>query len=400
MSLHDRLDFLSRKGVELIDPRQIFLDRDVCLERIFPGSVLFPGTRLLGANTLVAPGARIGSEGPATIADSAIGENAEVASGFVTGSVLLNNARIGSNGHIRVGTLLEEEASTAHAVGLKHTVLTSFVTLGSLINCCDCLVSGGRSRSNHTEVGSGFIHFNFTPWGESGDKATPSLIGDIPRGVFLREERIFIGGISGMVGPSRVGFGSFTVAGQVVRSDVSDNRVRSEVSRPIDAPWNFQGRGPIGPRVERNLEYIGQLLALRAWYTDVRKRRLSVDQASSHLGMAVEAAVRLLDSSIDERLTRLRQFLDTADRSLQPIQFPAIRCPLLLAETNSKLHCHVDWVRSLSSEDVKLGARWLQEIVDTFVQINRIQKILMNEGYRGAGGTNPSPSVGPANVSS
>jgi hypothetical protein len=373
MSLHDRLDLLSRKGVELVDPRQIFVDKDVSLERIFPGSVLFPGTRLLGAKTLVAPGARIGSEGPATIADSAVGENAEVASGFVAGSVLLNKARIGSNGHIRAGTLLEEEASTAHTVGLKQTVLTSFVTLGSLINCCDCLISGGRSRSNHTEVGSGFIHFNFTPWGESGDKATPSLIGGVPRGVFLTEERIFIGGISGMVGPKRMGFGSFTVAGQVIRSDIADNRIHSEVSRRIDAPWDFQGQSPTVARVERNLEYIGHLVALRAWYTDVRKRRLSVDQASSHLGMTVDAAIGLLDSSIDERWTRLRQFLGTSGRSLHPIRLPAIPCPLLLAEPHSKLD-HVDWVRTLSSEDVKLGVLWLQEIVDTFAHTNRMQE--------------------------
>ena len=373
MSLPDRLDILSSKGVELIDPRQIFVDNHVALERVFPGSVLFPGTRLLGANTLVAPGARIGSEGPATIADSAVGEDAEVASGYLTGSVLLNKARVGSNGHMRAGTLLEEEASTAHAVGLKHTVLTSFVTLGSLINCCDCVVSGGRSRSNHTEVGSGFIHFNFTPWGESGDKATPSLVGDVPRGVFFREERIFVGGASGMVGPNRIGFGSFTVAGQVIRSDVPENRIRSEVLRGIDAPWNFQGRSPIGPRIERNLEFVGQLAALRAWYTDVRKRRLSVDQASSHLGMTVDAAIALLDNSIDERLTRLRQFLGTTNHSLQAVQFPAIPCPLPLGGPNSTLRNHVDWVRSLSSDDVELGIRWLQEIVDTFAYTNRMK---------------------------
>ena len=374
MTLQERLELLSSKGVELIDPRQTFVDADVSLGRIFPGSVLFPGTRLLGPNTLVAPGAIIGSEGPATIANSAVGEGAEVASGFVAGSVLLNKARIGSNGHVRSGSLLEEEASTAHAVGLKHTVLTSFVTLGSLINCCDCLISGGRSRSNHTEVGSGFIHFNFTPWGENGDKATPSLIGDIPRGVFLREERIFVGGISGMVGPNRIGFGSFTVAGQVIRSDVLDNRIRSDVPRVIDAPWNFQGRAPIGPRVDRNLEYIGQLFALRAWYTDVRKRRLSVDQASSHLGMTLDAAIRLLDSSIDERLTRLGQLLGTIHRSLQPIKIPAIQCPLLWADPNSnQFDHHIDWVRSLSREDVTLGISWLQRIVDTFVHTNRIQ---------------------------
>jgi UDP-N-acetylglucosamine/UDP-N-acetylgalactosamine diphosphorylase len=368
MSLHDRLDLLSQKGVEIIDPRQTFIDDTVCLDRIFPGSVLFPGTRISGATTVVAPGAKIGSEGPATIADSAIGENAEVASGYVNGSVLLSKAKIGSNGHIRPGTLLEEEASTAHTVGLKHTILTSFVTLGSLINCCDCLISGGRSRSNHTEVGSGFIHFNFTPWGESGDKATPSLVGGVPQGVFLREERIFLGGISGMVGPNRVGFGSFTVAGQVIRSDVPSSRIRSEPPRHIDASWDFRPRGPAGPRVERNLEYIGHVTALRAWYVSVRKQRLSVSQASSHLGMTIDAAIDLLDSSIVERWTRLGQFLGRKG-SLPAIQSPTIPSPLL-AEPSSI--SHVDWVRSLSDEDVGAGVRWLKEIVDTFVLANKL----------------------------
>ena len=64
--------------------------------------------------------------------DTAIGEDTEVAGGYLKNSVMLRKSRVGSNAHIRVGTLLEEEASTAHAVGLKHTVLMSFVTLGSL----------------------------------------------------------------------------------------------------------------------------------------------------------------------------------------------------------------------------------------------------------------------------
>jgi hypothetical protein len=372
VSLNDRLDLLSNKGVEIIDPRQTFIDAGVCLDRIFPGAVLFPGARIAGATTVIAPGAKIGSEGPATITDSAIGENAEVASGFVAGSVLLSDARVGSNGHLRPGTLLEEEASTAHGVGLKHTILTSFVTLGSLINCCDCLISGGRSRSNHTEVGSGFIHFNFTPWGESGDKATPSIIGGVPQGVFLREERIFLGGMSGMVGPGRVGFGSFTVAGQVIRSDVSAGRIHSEPPRRIDAPWDFRPRGLSAPRIERNLEYIGHLVALRAWYLSVRKPRLSLSQASLHLGMTIDAAIDLLDGSIVERWTRLAQFVGGRGGHLPPIKSPTIPCPLLVEPGSAS---HLVWVRSLAEKDVAIGTRWLQKIVDTFPLANRISDV-------------------------
>jgi hypothetical protein len=371
LSLVDRLDLLANKGVQLIDPRQTFVDSTVQLERVFPGSVLFPGTRLLGQNTIVAPGAKIGSEGPATVMNSAVGENAEIASGFVTDSVLLPKARIGSNGHIRAGTLVEEEASTAHAVGLKHTVLTSFVTLGSLINCCDCLISGGTSRSNHTEIGSGFIHFNFTPWGDSGDKATPSLIGDVPHGVFLRQERIFIGGHSGMVGPNRVGFGSLTVAGQVIRSEVGAGRIHSETLRPIDAPWTFQSRRLFSLRAKKNLEYVGQLAALRAWYIAVRKPRLTTEQANSHLGITIDAAIDLIFNSMIERWNKLAEFLGGKGGTLPSIRLPSIPCPLVLERSSIP---HLDWVRSLTDHDVSVGVGWLQELVQTFVKENKLSK--------------------------
>lgn len=366
LSLEDRLDLLSEKGVKLVDRRQLFIDETICLDRIFPGSILFPGSRLTGPDTLVAPGAMIGSEGPATIVDSVIGEDAEVASGYIAGSVLLRKARIGANGHVRPGTLIEEEASTAHAVGLKHTILMSFVTLGSLINCCDCLISGGRSRANHTEIGSGFIHFNFTPWGENGDKATPSLIGGVPNGVFLREERIFIGGISGMIGPNQVGFGSFTAAGQVIRSKVAPNRIHAESQRQVDAAWDFRTRKPSGPRITRNLEYIGHLAALRAWYDSVRKLRIPSGDATLHLALTIDAAVKVLDGCIDERWTRLGQFLGG---ELPPFRLPASRCPLPLERSPMP---HLDWVRGLNSDQVKLGIHWLEEIANGFVAINEI----------------------------
>ena len=200
-NLENKLDLLAAKGVILIDRRQVYLDERCDLNRICPAAVLHPGTRLLGARTFVGPRAKVGTEGPAVLENTAIGENAEIASGYLKEAVLLRDTRIGANARIRAGTLLEEEASTAHAVGLKHTILMSFVTMGSLINFCDALIAGGRSRHEHTEVGSGFIHFNYTPRGQQGDKATPSLIGNAVQG----------GAFSGTSGFSSVGRAGWSV---------------------------------------------------------------------------------------------------------------------------------------------------------------------------------------------
>jgi len=295
-NLEAKLDILEAKDVTIVDRRQTYLDEAVDVNRICRGAVLFPGTRLVGARTFVGPGAKVGSEGPAVLENTLIGENAEIASGYLREAVMLRDTRVGPNAHIRGGTLLEEEVSTAHAVGLKHTILMSFVTMGSLINFCDGLISGGSSRKKHTEVGSGFIHFNFTPRGQYGDKATPSLIGDVTHGVFLRQPRIFLGGLSGIVGPQKVGFGSFTVAGQVLRREVPPNRILGDAPRNVDKEFSALNESP-NRILKLNLEYIGNLSALRAWYQDVRRARIPALPDYEQLRIVVQAASDTISTS-------------------------------------------------------------------------------------------------------
>jgi len=279
--------------------------------------------------------------------------------------VMLRNARVGSNAHIRVGTLIEEEASTAHAVGLKHTVLMSFVTMGSLINFCDALISGGKSRREHTEVGSGFIHFNYTPWGKSGDKATPSLIGDVVHGVFLRQPRIFLGGLSGLVGPQKVGFGSFTVAGQVVRKEIPSNRVVGDVPRKVDREFYNSTEGP-NRILNLNLGYIGQLTALQAWYREVRLARIPVAPEYAHIRVVTQAALDLLSVCIDERVERLRQFLEERGLPIPSLPLSIPPCPLRV-EARHPYVDHIKWIMDLSPVEVEKGVSWLQSIVDRII---------------------------------
>jgi UDP-N-acetylglucosamine/UDP-N-acetylgalactosamine diphosphorylase len=362
-TLGEKLDILVSKGVTIIDRRQTYLDEAVDESRICAGAVLYPGTRLIGANTFVGPEAKIGTEGPTVLDNAVIGENAEVASGYLNGAVMLRNARVGANAHIRIGTLLEEGASTAHAVGLKHTILMSFVTLGSLINFCDGLIAGGRSKKEHTEVGSGFIHFNYTPWGRTGDKATPSLIGDAVHGVFLRQPRIFLGGLSGLVGPQKVGFGSLTVAGQVLRREVPPNRTVGDVPRKVDREFSASTETP--SRVLRlNLEYIGQLTALQTWYREVRLVRIPVSPQYAHIRIVTEAALETLSVCINERVERLRQYLEERGLPAPLLSFSNPPCPLKISARSPYLD-HIEWIAGLSNFDLEMGVSWLRAIAET-----------------------------------
>jgi UDP-N-acetylglucosamine/UDP-N-acetylgalactosamine diphosphorylase len=238
----------------------------------------------------------------------------------------------------------------------------SFVTLGSLINFCDSLISGGRSRKEHTEVGSGFIHFNYTPWGRSGDKATPSLIGDVVHGVFLRQPRIFLGGLSGMVGPQKVGFGSLTIAGQVLRREVPSNRTIGEVTRKVDREFCAPTEAP-NRILKLNLEYIGQLMALQAWYREVRLARIPVSPQYAHIRIVTQSALEMLSVCIDERVKRLRYFLEERGLSTPSLSFANPPCPLRIEACSPYLD-HIKWIMGLSHADLEMGVSWLQSIAE------------------------------------
>jgi len=351
------------RGVRVIDPGQIFVAGDVDPARIHATATLFPGARLQGRRTFLGPGAQVGTEGPATLVDAVLGEGAAIASGYAKGVVLLRGASLGGGSHAREGTILEEEASTAHAVGLKQTILMSFVTLGSLINFCDVLMAGGTSRKDHSEVGSGFIHFNFTPWGKAGDKATPSLVGDVIDGVFLRQKRIFLGGSSGLVGPRAVGYGSITGAGQVVRRDVGPGRLVVHASPAVDDavnPGEPRRDERIEPVLRKNVAYIANLHALRAWYLEARigrARRAGIPE----LATVYEEAVRNIDVCLAERVARLDSYLRERGRALPKLALPDPP-PFPLSAEAAPPADHVAWVQALSEDDVSRARAWLAAI--------------------------------------
>lgn len=364
-SMNQIIQKLEEKGVVIIDPRQVYIAPEVDFDRIYAGSVLFPGTRLTGAKTLIGSSAKIGTEGPATIHNSIIGPRAEVASGFISGSTLLPEAKAGANSHYRPGTLLEEHASTAHSVGLKQSILMYSVTLGSLINLCDVLISGGRSRAEHSEVGSGFIHFNFTPWGVNGDKATPTMAGNVTEGVFLDQKKIFLGGLSGMVGPVSIGFGAMTVAGQVVRHSVEENTMHAETVHDFDRVWSpteveFSEKRLANIR-NKNMEFITQLYALKEWYSKVRLKRSQL-QNDAELSLVLSGAIETIQSCIDERVKRYNKF--AKEWSQSPVNEICWDESFVNMEVSLewKLDLHYDeWIWGLAEQEKQGLHNWLNE---------------------------------------
>ncbi len=308
-----RVAALMNRGVRILCPETIELAEDVELDRIHPSAVIHAGARIAGKRTAIGAGAEIGREGPVRLNDSVIGANVFLDGGTFERATLLRHAGARSWAHFREGTLLEEYASVAHCVGLKQTILFPYVTLGSLINFCDCLMAGGRGSRDHSEVGSGYIHFNFSP---RGDKATPSLFGDVARGVFVDQSRIFLGGLAASVGPIQVGYGSFLGPGSVYRRDVRDGRFQLS-ERPIRMQLDFDPEIQSGVRAKfkRNMRYIGELVALWNWYRHARRLICSGER-----GIEIEAGREAIEWGIDERIRQFERFVGLLPRSIDRLR--------------------------------------------------------------------------------
>ena len=387
----EKVKRLIDKGVEVINPLYTDVGDEVDVDRISGKGVrIWPGCRIYGKQTVISAGCRIGQEAPVTVENCRLGAEVELKGGYFARSVFLDKANMGSGAHVREGCLLEEEANGAHCVGIKQTILFPFVTLGSLINFCDCLMSGGTSRKDHSEVGSSYIHFNFTP---EGDKTTASLIGDVPHGVMLNQPAIFLGGQGGIVGPIRMGFGNVVAANSVLRGDYSeDNRLivgKTPSARVV--PYARRAYPGLKRIVENNVIYLANLMALEEWYLHVRRMFFETQEFGP---LIFEGAIEMLSIAKQERLKRLEALAEKVKtpsereteteavfRKAFSERFPAMAVVLASAvqdEETEKLRKeflsfadkskdasgYIKFVQGLSADVSRKGTAWLRRIVD------------------------------------
>jgi bifunctional UDP-N-acetylglucosamine pyrophosphorylase / glucosamine-1-phosphate N-acetyltransferase len=396
-------NLLIRKGVKIPCPGSVEIGDDVDPDMISGDNVVIhSGCKITGARTLIMPGAKLGDEAPSTVIDCQIGKNVELSGGFFSGSTFLDNSKMGSGAHIRPACLIEEGAKGAHTVGLKQTILFPFVTLGSLINFCDCLMAGGTSEKNHSEVGSSYIHFNFT---QNQDKATASLIGDVARGVMIKERPIFLGGQGGMVGPVTVEYGTVIAAGTIIRKDINtpDTLVFGSQMIPRAIPFRANLYANLERIIRLNFSYLANLIALRDWYLNIR----SIFTEGTMTQELHKGAVDKINEAINERLKQLGKVAEKMAESIEAqkavsdnpseksitrkMEFGE-RWPEILAFFNScgdekgdirKLDefsgsvntgitrvgkDYIRVIKGLEKEAAGVGTDWLQGIVDT---INR-----------------------------
>lgn len=377
-----RLSWLAQNGVKVWGPERVYVSEEVRLDRISAGAVLMNAT-ITGATTFIGAGAQIGISGLARIHEAQIGPSVVLGAGSYENCVLLHGSKARGFAEFRQGTVLEEEAETSHNVGLKNTVFTAGVVAGSLINFCDVLLSGGSSRNDHSEVGSGSVHFNFDP---RGDKFG-SLMGDAT-GCLLKSRRIFVGGNSGVVAPVHLAFGVVVAAGSIVRKDVAENQLSVGDTPGQSGDLDLDRYFDLSRKFYTTAKLVGNLHALRAWYQKVRLPHSESGDKPLYL-----AADGEFDRHIRHRVKELAKVIGKLEKSLsKPCKNSQDRlfCEQhrILLENNDRINSflireeyaeapvsfvaeyeslrngrsHTDSVRSLTQEASQVAAEFLREI--------------------------------------
>jgi hypothetical protein len=168
------------------------------------------------------------------------------------------------------------------------------------------LLTGGSSRNDHSEVGSGSVHFNFDP---RGDKFG-SLMGDAT-GCLLKSRRIFVGGNSGVVAPVHLDFGVVVAAGSMVRKDVSENQLSAGDTPGQIGDYDFDRYFDLSRKFYTTAKLVGNLHALRAWYQKVRLPHSELADKPLYL-----AADGEFDRHIRHRVKELAKVIGKLERSL------------------------------------------------------------------------------------
>jgi bifunctional UDP-N-acetylglucosamine pyrophosphorylase/glucosamine-1-phosphate N-acetyltransferase len=338
-----RVAELRRRGVEVWSADRVFINCDVDLDAICPGAVLMNAV-ISGSRTHIGAKSCIGFSGTAFLHDACFADGVEAGSGTYTDCALLDGVKVRGCAEIRGGAILEEGVEIGHNVGLKNSILTCWTIAGSCINFCDVLVTGGCSREDHSEIGSGTVHLNFSP---RRDKFA-SAFGDI-RGVLLRSERIFVGGNCGIVAPCEVTFGEVIPAGTTLR--------------------HASGSADYCRKLTAGLRFIRNLSILQAWYKFVR---LPFSEAGEKV--VIEAAIRQFDFNLQWRVSELQRFLSRHGKVIDGPFKGAITEDSFRHELGSTFfdeygrvrvgHPHTYAIRQLPTEiAAQVGAKLVQAIV-------------------------------------
>ena len=181
--------------IQVIDPKTTYIDEAA---QIGEGTTIYPNTTILGKTT-IGKNCEIGPN--SVIQDSKIADGCVIFASVVKDSEIAQNSDVGPYAHLRGQVKI---AANVH-IGNYVEIVRSQIGAGTKIGHVAYL--GDAAVGKNVNIGAGTICANY-----DGKSKHQTII----------EDEAFIGANTVFVAPVRIGKGSKTAAGAVVRHDVPE----------------------------------------------------------------------------------------------------------------------------------------------------------------------------------
>lgn len=215
--LEKRIRELIEQGVEMVDPRSVFIDSEVTIAR---GAKIGPNVQLLGKTVIEG---EVQIEGTAYIIDSTIKAGAHIKLGVrIEQAVVGPRASVGPFAHLRPGSDLGAEVKIGNFVETKKAKLAAGAKASHLTYLGDCTVG------EESNIGAGTITCNY-----DGYEKFETKIG----------RDVFIGSNSALVAPVTIADGATVGAGSVITKSVEkDSLAFTRAPQVQKAGWSKNKR--------------------------------------------------------------------------------------------------------------------------------------------------------------
>ena len=180
-------------GVKILDPQSVYVDWDVRCNQdvwLYPGAII-EGKSEIGDNSKIGPYSHL--------IQTRVGRSCQIEYSIVEDSILEDNVTVGPFSHIRMNSIIKNNARIGNFVEIKKS------TIGEETKALHHSYLGDAQLGKKVNIGAGTITCNY-----DGVKKHPTIIHD----------RVFIGSNNSLVAPVIIGEGAYTAAGSTITHDV------------------------------------------------------------------------------------------------------------------------------------------------------------------------------------
>jgi bifunctional UDP-N-acetylglucosamine pyrophosphorylase/glucosamine-1-phosphate N-acetyltransferase len=208
-------DSLMRRGLSLVDPARFDIRGDLIIDSNIKIdiNVIIEGKVSIGANTVIGPNN--------FLKNAKIGRNVTVkANCVIENAVIADNCIIGPFARIRPNTYIEKDSCIGNFIELKNT------TIGQSSKAHHVGYLGDTTIGKRVNIGAGTITCNYD--------------GVVKHKTIIKDD-VFVGSLSTLVAPIRLGRNAYIGAGSVITKDAPANKLTLGRSKQITIKdWKFK----------------------------------------------------------------------------------------------------------------------------------------------------------------